>query len=107
MMPGRAELALINRELAAAMAQRDEAQRLLDQWQGRESEMATVELQLAQLRAQRDHDRAARNDAGCLGEPPVDPPVPPYPDIPNGFIHRIDSIIRSSKSADASPRGLG
>ena len=52
-MPGRAELALINRELAAAMAQRDEAQRLLDQWQGRESEMATVELQLAQLRAQR------------------------------------------------------
>ena len=53
MMPGRAELALINRELAAAMAQRDEAQRLLDQWQGRESEMATVELQLAQLRAQR------------------------------------------------------
>ena len=53
MMPGRAELALINHELATAEAQRNEAQRLLAQWQGPESEMATVELQLAQLRAQR------------------------------------------------------
>ena len=59
MMPGRAELALINHELATAEAQRNEAQRLLAQWQGPESEMATVELQLAQLRAQRDSDRAA------------------------------------------------
>ena len=74
MMPGRAELALINHELATAEAQRNEAQRLLAQWQGPESEMATVELQLAQLRAQRDSDRAAWGKAGCLGDPPADPP---------------------------------
>jgi len=54
MTPARAELALIIREIAAV-----EAQRLLDQWPGPKSEMATVELQLAQLRAQRDSDRAA------------------------------------------------
>ena len=47
MTPARAELALIIREIAAVEAQRDEARRLLDQWQGPESEMATVELQLA------------------------------------------------------------
>ena len=70
MTPARAELALIIREIAAV-----EAQRLLDQWQGPESEMATVELQLAQLRAQRDSDRAAWNDAGCLGDPPADPRI--------------------------------
>ena len=36
--------------------------------------MATVELQLAQLQAQRNSDRAAWNEAGCLGDPPADPP---------------------------------
>jgi hypothetical protein len=72
--PARAELARINAEMLAVAAGRDEEQRLLAQWQGPQSEMATVELQLSQLRAQRDSARAAWNDAGCLGDPPADPP---------------------------------
>jgi hypothetical protein len=72
--PARAELARIDAQIAAAAAERDEAQRFIAQWRGPSSEMATVELQLSQLRAQRDSDRAAWNDGGCLGEPPGDPP---------------------------------
>jgi hypothetical protein len=74
MTPARADLASINVEIAAGAAERDEAQRLLDQSRGPNSELATVELQLAQLRSQRDSDRAAWNDAGCVGDPPADPP---------------------------------
>jgi hypothetical protein len=72
--PARAELARVNALIAAAMAERDEAQRLVDRWRGPSSEMATVELQIAQLQAQHRRDRAAWNDRGCLGDPPVDPP---------------------------------
>ena len=39
-----AELAHINVQIAAAEAERDEAQGLLDQWRGPESEMVTVEF---------------------------------------------------------------
>ena len=73
--PARAELARVNALIAAVAAERDEAQALVDRWRGPESEMATIELQIAQLRAQRDSDRAAWSDRGCLGDPPVDPPV--------------------------------
>jgi hypothetical protein len=72
--PARAELARINAQIAAVKAQRDEAQRLLDQWQGPESELALVETQLQELRAQRERDRAAWNERGCPGDPPADPP---------------------------------
>ena|SRR6516225_5688225 len=44
--------------------------------QGPESELALVETQLQELREQRERDRAAWNDAGCLGDPPADPPDP-------------------------------
>jgi hypothetical protein len=74
MTPARAELAQLNREIAAVEAQRDEAQRLLDRWTGPESELATVETQLSQLREQCKAARDAWNDAGCPGDPPVDPP---------------------------------
>ena len=72
--PARAELARTNAEMSAAAAERDEAQRVLDQWRGRNSEIALVESQLAQLRAQRDGVRSGWDDAGCLGDPPADPP---------------------------------
>jgi hypothetical protein len=72
--PARAELARINVQIAAVEAERDEAQRLVGQWEGPASEMVTVERRLADLRAQRERDRAEWNDAGCPGDPPVDPP---------------------------------
>ena len=72
--PARASQARINAQIAAAAAERDEARRMLAQWRGPSSEMATVELQLSQLMAQRDSDRAAWNAAGCVGAPPADPP---------------------------------
>jgi hypothetical protein len=72
--PARAELARANAQIAAVKAERDEAQRLIDRWHGPQSEIATVEAQLAQLLAQRDSHRAAWNEAGCVGDPPGDPP---------------------------------
>jgi len=72
--PARTELSHINAQIAAVVAQRDEAQRTVDRWQGPQSEMATVEAQLKQLREQCASDRAAWNDAGCPGDPPADPP---------------------------------
>ena len=72
--PVRSELVRANASIAALQAERAEAQRLIDRWHGPESEMATVEAQLAQLQAQRDSDRDAWNERGCPGDPPADPP---------------------------------
>jgi hypothetical protein len=72
--PARSELARTNAQIAVLKAERDEAQRLLDRWHGPESEVTTVEAQLAQLRSQCQADRAAWNDTGCVGDPPADPP---------------------------------
>jgi hypothetical protein len=74
MTPGRSELELINREIAKAISERDEAQRVLDRLRGPDSELATVEAQLSQLRAQRDRARFEWNEQGCIGDPPADPP---------------------------------
>jgi hypothetical protein len=71
--PARVELAGTNAQITSLQAERAEAQWLIDRWHGPQSEMATVEAQLAQLRSQCQADRAAWNDAGCVGDPPGDP----------------------------------
>jgi hypothetical protein len=73
--PVRAELTRINAQIAVVMAERDGAQRLLDQWQGSESELALVETQLQGLREQRERDRAAWNDAAASAILPLTPRI--------------------------------